>query len=81
MEIKQGIGVHCETEEEARQFLAEAHKRGFHWIHKDSNATRWIYFQHNTVYFLNPYDYITYGDVRNYKDREIIKFKNLKIGE
>lgn len=53
------IGVHCDTEEEAKKFIKECYKHGIHWYNSNDNKTYW---KENTYYVCDNC-YLYYGNL------------------
>lgn len=90
MKLQNGMYVQCETEEQAKEFIKEAYKQGFKWVHdakgNSGELLFWHYYKGNTYYHLLN-SHITYGDVnicpevlneKGWKDK-VIKFTDLEV--
>ena len=80
--------VHCETIEQAKEFISEAYKQGFKWGYGYEHETFYNKYKENTVYMLGSNYIIHYSSLDNLEVlhsvnstyRECVKFKDLKRG-
>lgn len=93
--IKEGVVIHCETEEEAKRILGMAHELGYAWSNGESyiDSTNWWVRESTTCYYLFGGSYTNYRYFKNggftiipstqiadLKDIEEIKIKALLEG-
>lgn len=84
MELKNGMIIECNSEQEAQEFIKEAYKQGFKWVnHIDGNEERtcWGYtcdFNSKIYYYLekNKIQWDTICDSNNSIDYSKLKEKN-----
>ena len=78
MTLKNGMVIKCTNEEEAKEFIKEAHKQGFKWINYhegDEEKTFWCTGESKIYYYLEA-DHITW-DTNNFGN-DSIKYSTLK---
>lgn len=86
MDLKAHMVVHCETEEQCKEFIKEAYEQGFTWGINDVNTTHYEKYRENTVYMLSEFNHILYGSVEhldvlssvNSDYKHCVKFKDLE---
>lgn len=72
------FGVHCKTEEEAREFIEMANKNGIEWKLSDKFHTNWDIYKKNTYYTYID-DVLIYGGIHiNIYKLQIIEFSKFK---
>lgn len=80
--------VHCETEEQAREFIREAYEQGFEWGYGFNDETFYDKYKENTVYMLSDDNIIHYCSLEyldvlhsvNTTYGECIEYTDLKRG-
>ena len=71
------FGVHCKTEEEAREFIEMANKNGIEWKLSDKFHTNWDIYKKNT-YYAYVDDVLMYGGIHiNIYKLQIIEFSDV----
>ncbi len=76
MDLKNGMTIKCNSEEEAKEFIKEAYKQGFKWINNISEEkTCWCTGESKIYYYLEA-DHITWG-TKDF-DNNSIEYSTLK---
>ena len=78
MDLKNGMVIKCTNEEEAKEFIKEAHKQGFKWVNYlegDEEKTRWCT-GFSEIYYYLEYNQITW-DTKDF-DNDSIEYSTLK---
>ena len=81
MKLKNGMIIKCNSKEDAREFIKEAHKQGFKWVNYhegDEEKTCWGYtcdFNSKIYYYLEA-DQITWNTM--YSGNDSIEYSTLK---
>lgn len=85
MELKNGMIIECNSEQEAKEFIKEAYKQGFKWVNHqdgDENSTYWfssvMFKAKSRIYYILGDDDITWSSI--YK-HNAIKYSDLIKGE
>ena len=79
MDLKNGMVIKCTNEEEAKEFIKEAHKQGFKWVNYlegDEEKTRWCT-GFSEIYYYLEYNQITW-DTKDF-DNDSIEYSTLKV--
>ena len=81
MKLKNGMVIKCNSEEEAKEFIKEAHKQGFKWVNYhegDEEKTCWGYVCdfNSEIYYHLEADEITWSSM--YSGNESIEYSTLK---
>ena len=78
MDLKNGMVIKCNSEEEAQEFIKEAYKQGFKWVNHidgDEEKTRWCIGFSEIYYYLES-NQITW-DTKDF-DNDSIEYSTLK---
>ena len=78
MDLKNGMVIRCNSEEEAKEFINEAYKQGFKWVNHidgDEEKTRWCTGFSEIYYYLES-NQITWG-TKDF-DNDSIEYSTLK---
>ena len=78
MDLKNGMVIRCNSEEEAKEFINEAYKQGFKWVNHidgDEEKTRWCIGFSEIYYYLES-NQITWG-TKDF-DNDSIEYSTLK---
>ena len=79
MDLKNGMVIKCNSEEEAKEFIKEAYKQGFKWfnhIDGDEEKTHW-YTGFSEIYYYLEFNQITWG-TKDF-DNDSIEYSTLKV--
>jgi hypothetical protein len=80
--IKDGMVVHCKTEDEAKELIKWAYECGYTWGRKFcAEDTFYEGYKENTCYFFWEDKAIGWGDVERFERRLITEFTDLIISE
>lgn len=82
MELKEGMIIHCKTEEEAKELIKLAYKQGFKWYNgEDKDKTNFNVYYDDTVYLLgvfsSSHNDIVYGTINSKNKNEVIEYSDL----
>ena len=77
MDLKNGMVIRCNSEEEAQEFIKEAYKQGFKWFNHidDEEKTHW-YTGFSEIYYYLEFNQITWG-TKDF-DNDSIEYSTLK---
>lgn len=89
IDLRNGMVVHCDTEEKAIKFLSECENQGCKWLsgYKSCECNHWNMNKENTCYIIENCKskknifYIYYSDLNFFKEHNyhIINFEHLKF--
>lgn len=82
MELKEGMIIHCKTEEEAKELIKLAYEQGFKWIGgSDNDDTHFNVYYEDTIYLLgvfsSSHNDIVYGTINSKNKNEVIEYSDL----
>ena len=81
MKLKNGMIIKCNSKEDAKEFIKEAHKQGFKWVNYhegDEEKTCWSYIRdfNSEIYYHLEADEITWSSM--YSGNNSIEYSTLK---
>lgn len=81
-ELLKGKAIHCQTEEEAKDFLSLLYKTDCRWLadNEGKDKNHWSKYRNETGYYLDMYNIISFASIGWYKQHgyEIITYQQFK---
>ena len=77
------IGVHCDTEDKAKDFVKECYEHGIKWEFSKENETHWKQYKEDTTYMCKDYMcrdgyYLYYGSMHAYDTPDYLNIVEYK---